>query len=135
MRKLTPLLCIGILVFGVISIAQGAAKKFTTFHACSAEPGNGDAPDGMMILNHNRGNNVPGDNGATVFQLVLSNFEPGQTYDLEMVGFGFIAGIVTDDKGQATFHGESPGDFTGVSVLKLWAGDELRASTDGSCSP
>lgn len=136
MRRFVPLFCVGLLAFGVFNIAQGAAKKFTIFYACDAEPGSGSGePDGMVILNHNNRSNVPGDAGVTTIQLVMADFQPNTEYELEMVGFGFAVGIWTDDKGQATFHGGSLGDITSVNELRLWSAGVLRASTVASSCP
>ncbi len=128
MFKFRRLLC-AVLVCALVGIAYGAATKIGSF--C---PRNGENPsaDGMAILNY-----VPGDN-RTVVQLIVSNFSPGVTYNVEFVGLGIIgSAFMTDSQGNGNFHWNLGGNFSGAINLYLTMADgangELRA-VSGPCS-
>ena len=82
-----------------VGFAFGAAKKIRAFVPTAAECAEAD---GMAILNFSN-------DGKTIIQIIISDFTPNTSYDLQLVtpgGLILSAGgvLVTDDKGHATAH-------------------------------
>lgn len=107
------------------SVVYAGANKIRGFTPVGGE--NPEA-DGFAILNYAAGEN------KTIVQIILSDFTPNTTYDIEIADFpgAFIQDeLVTDDKGKATLNTQFPTDFSGSDLNLVLNGgevtEELRA--------
>ena len=104
------LLC-AILVFALVGVAYGAAKKIGSFAPQGSELA---TADGMAILNFAQGTGGPnGTDGKTIRHIMITGFTPFTAYDVEFrsptQGSWYSFGIlVTDEHGDAQNKDEFP---------------------------
>ncbi len=138
MSKRTVYLAVASVVVLVLAgVAYGAANKIRWFTTYDPEPG---SADGMAILNYASGAN------KTIVQIVVSNFTPGETYDLRITDgsqkWDTDDVFTTDQHGHGTLHWTFPfGDISTWDV-ELYVSDdvnyepgELRAFGDNPATP
>lgn len=131
MFRFSRLLC-GITLFSAVGIAMGAAVKIKGFDT-SYGMESSDA-DGMAILNYVQGQD------ETKVQIIMSGFTPNTNYlftfqsDSHCMAPG--GGLITDEHGHATFHGEIPnlsafGDCGGGD----WSDSDIVFTTESDEGP